>query len=83
MGGRGWKGFSHAERVGDKMFWTGAVLKWELEVLAILKGAAKRFNPLKRGHKKSYLVLRANRKTRDFWTCDFPIMLPPPPRLCY
>ena len=52
------------------------VLTRELEVLAILKGGAKSFHPLKGGgggRKKFYSVLRGGGR-KKFHTRDFPIL---------
>ena len=50
--------FSHSEGEVTNSF--GLVLTWELEVLAILKGGAKSYYPLKGGggHERFYPVLR-------------------------
>ena len=41
---------------GKRSFEVGLVLTRELEVLAILMGGAKSFDPLKGGHEKFYPV---------------------------
>ena len=56
--GGGGGSFTHAAG-GHTSF--EVVVIWELEVLAILMGGAKRFHSLRRGRKSFYPVLRAQK----------------------
>ena len=60
--------------LGTKSF--GVVLTQVLEVLAMLYGGAKRFYPLTGRAQNVSPCLEAWRK--KLWTCNFPILYPPP-----
>ena len=69
--------FSHAEGEVTNSF--GLVLTWELDVLAILKGDAKSYYPLKGGgHDKFYPVLRVGGCAKCFRPAIIPYCSPHP-----
>ena len=65
---------SHAERGGGQHF--EVVLTRDIEVLAIVKGGAKSFHPLKGGGVKGFTLSEWGGGHNKFWTRDFPILYP-------
>ena len=76
MGGGGKKGFGHAESGGTNSFEIG--LTQELEVLAIVIGERKMFQPFKRGAQKVLPCLEGG-GAKSFRPAIFPLCSPPPP----